>query len=312
LQRTIFQGIYQEATMSREQRATARSFITKGDPQRTPEQQRAEFDEVFAVRPLGDDVTLVQTTVGGVPALDVQVDGVDQDAGAVILYLHGGGYLIGSARTGANLAAPLSRRTGLPTVSLEYPLAPENPFPAALDDALAAYKALQSNGREVLIVGDSAGGGLALATILAARREGIPLPPAAVVFSPWTDLTLSGASLDTRGDLDPLFSREHIAGYAEAYLAGHDPKDELVSPLLADLAGLPPLLIQVGSAEVLLDDSLRLAVRAAEHEVDVSLDVVAGAPHVYQFNLGVMDEADAALTRAAQWLTQRGFTGGVA
>ena len=296
--------------MSRDQRAVARSFITKGDPRRTPEQQRADFDAVFAVRPLGDDVTLVRTTVGGVPALDVQVDGADGDS--VILYLHGGGYVIGSARTGANLAAPLSRRTGLPAVSLDYRLAPENPFPAAVDDALAAYNALQEGGRDVLIAGDSAGGGLALATILAARRQGLRLPPAAVVFSPWTDLTLSGASMDARSDQDPLFSREHFDAYVDAYLAGHDPKDELASPLLADLTGLPPLLIQVGSAEVLLDDSLRLAARAAEQEVDVSLDVVAGAPHVYQFNVGVMDEADAALTRAAQWLAQRGFGGGVA
>jgi acetyl esterase/lipase len=296
--------------MSREQRALARSFITKGDPRRTPDQQRADFDAGFAERPLGDDVTLVQTTVGGVPALDVQVAGAD--GSAVILYLHGGGYMIGSARTGANLAAPLSRRTGLPAVSLEYRLAPENPFPAAVDDALAAYTALQEGDRDVLIAGDSAGGGLALATMLAARREGLRLPPAAVLFSPWTDMTLSGTSIDARGDLDPLFSREHFVSYVDAYLAGHDPKDELASPLLADLAGLPPLLIQVGSAEVLLDDSLRLAVRAAEQEVDVSLDVVAGAPHVYQFNVGVMDEADAALTRAAQWLTQRGFGGGVA
>ena len=298
--------------MSREQRALARSFITKGDPRRTPEQQRADFDAGFAERPLGDDVTLVPTTVGGVPALDVQVEGADARASTVILYLHGGGYVIGSARTGANLAAPLSRRTGLPTVSLDYRLAPENPFPAAVDDALAAYVALQDNGKDVLIAGDSAGGGLALATMLAARREGLRLPPAAVVFSPWTDMTLSGASIDARGDLDPLFSREHFVAYVEAYLAGHDPKDELASPLLADLTGLPPLLIQVGSAEVLLDDSLRLAARAAEQEVDVSLDVVAGAPHVYQFNVGVMDEADAALTRAAQWLVQRGFGGGVA
>ncbi|MEU8220996.1 alpha/beta hydrolase fold domain-containing protein [Kribbella sp. NPDC048915] len=298
--------------MSREQRAVARSYITKGALGRTPEQQRAEFDEIFAELPLGDDVTLVSTNVGGVPALDVQVEGVDQDADAVILYLHGGGYVVGSARTGANLAAPLSRRSGLPAVSLDYRLAPEHPFPAAVDDALAAYKALQGAGRDVVVAGDSAGGNLTLATMLAARREGLPLPSAAVVFSPTTDLTLSGASLDTRSDADPLFSREHIAEYTETYLAGHDPKDELVSPLLADLTGLPPLLIQVGSAEVLLDDSLRLAVAAAEHDVDVSLDVVAGAPHVFQFNVGVMDEADAALTRAAHWLAHRGFGGGVA
>jgi len=296
--------------MSQDQRAAARSMMTKGEPDRTPAQERADFDAIFADRPLGDDVTLTPRTLGGRPALDVQVAGADGDA--VILYLHGGGYVVGSARTGANLAAPLARRTGLPAVSLEYRLAPEHPFPAAVDDALAAYKELLGSGRPIVIVGDSAGGGAALATLVAARREGLPLPVAVVVFSPWVDLTLSGESMDARGDLDPLFSRAHMAGYAEHYLAGHDPRDELASPLLADLTGLPPLLIQVGSAEVLLDDSLRLAVRAAQHEVDVSLDVVAGAPHVYPLMAGVMDEADEALDRAAQFLTLRLGVGGVA
>ncbi|GAB2684813.1 alpha/beta hydrolase [Kribbella swartbergensis] len=286
--------------MSQDQRAVARGLITKGELGRTPAEQRAEFDELFADRPLGDDVTLTPRTLGGVPALDVEVEGADGDG--VILYLHGGGYVIGSARTGANLAAPLARRTGLSAVSLDYRLAPENPFPAALDDALAAYRELVESGRPIVIAGDSAGGGLALATMLAARRDGLPLPAAAVLFSPWTDLTLSGASLDNRGDFDPLFSRAHIESYAEHYLAGHDPKDELASPLLGDLTGLPPLLIQVGSAEVLLDDALQLAVRAAEQEVDVSLDVVAGAPHVYPLMVGVMDEADEALDRAARFL----------
>lgn len=286
--------------MSQEQRAAARGMISKGDLGRTPEQQRDGFNALFADLPLGDDVTLTPRTLGGVPALDVHVEGADGDA--VIFYLHGGGYVIGSARTGANLAAPLSRRTGLPAVSLDYRLAPENPFPAAIDDALAAYKDLLGTGRPIVIAGDSAGGGLALATMLAARRDSLPLPAAAVLFSPWTDLTLSGASLDDRGDFDPLFSRGHIAESAELYLAGHDPKDELASPLLGDLTGLPPLLIQVGSAEVLLDDSLQLAVRAAEQEVDVSLDVVAGAPHVYQYMVGVMDEADEALEHAARFV----------
>lgn len=286
--------------MSQEQRATARSLITKGALGRPVAQQRAEFDELFADRPLGDDVTLTPRTLGGVPALDIKVDGADGDA--VIFYLHGGGYTIGSARTGANLAAPLARRTGFQAVSLDYRLAPENPFPAAVDDALAAYKELLASGRPVVIAGDSAGGGLALVTMRAARREGLPLPRAAVVFSPWTDLTLSGASLTARSDIDPLFSRGHIEEYATFYLAGQDPHNDLISPLLADLTGLPPLLIQVGSAEVLLDDALQFTVRAAEQEVDVTLEVVAGAPHVYPLMAGVMDEADEALDHAARFL----------
>ncbi|MER7243244.1 alpha/beta hydrolase [Kribbella sp. NPDC000426] len=293
--------------MSREQRAQARSRIQKGDLSRTVAKQRADFNSVFERHPLGNDIGLVPIVIGGVPALDVKVSGADGDGDGVILFLHGGGYVVGTPRSGANVAAPLARQTGLRVVALDYRLAPEAPFPAAVDDALAAYKELLDSGREVFIAGDSAGGGLALATILAARREDLPLPPAVVVFSPWVDLTLSGASMDARGDFDPLFSRAHMEAYAEHYLAGHDPKDELASPLLADLTGLPPLLIQVGTAEVLLDDSLQLAARAAEQEVDVSLDVVAGAPHVYPYMLGLMDEAETALARAAQWLTQRGF-----
>lgn len=287
--------------MSQEQRAAARSMMSKGDLGRTPGQERAAFDALFADRPLGDDVKLIERTLGGVPALGVEVDGADRDG--VILYLHGGGYVVGSARTGANLAAPVARRSGVPAVSLDYRRAPEHPFPAAVDDAFAAYKELLGSGRRVVLAGDSAGGGLVLATLLAARREGLPLPVAAVVFSPWVDTTLSGESMDTRGDFDPLFSRGHMAAYADHYLGEHESRDALASPVFADLTGLPPLLIQVGSAEVLLDDALRLAVRAAHHDVDVSLDVVAGAPHVFQYMVGVIDEADEALDRAAQFLS---------
>ncbi|GAA0924892.1 alpha/beta hydrolase [Kribbella koreensis] len=289
--------------MSREQREQARGLIEKSELGRTPAQQRADFDEMFAGRPLGEDVTLSPRTLGGRPALDVVVEGADGEG--VILYLHGGGYSIGSARTGANLAAPLARSTGVPAVALDYRLAPEDPFPAAVDDALAAYKELLDSGQKVVLAGDSAGGGLALALMLAARRAGLPQPAGAVLYSPWTDVSLSGASVDSRGDFDPLFSRAQMAESAEWYVGGQDPRAELASPLFADLTGLAPLLIQVGSAEVLLDDSLRLAVRAAEAEVDVSLDVVAGAPHVFQYFTGFLPEADEALERAAAFVRRR-------
>lgn len=289
--------------MSREQREQARGMISKAELGRTPAQQRVDFDEMFASRPLGEDVTLSPRTLGGRPALDVQVDGADGEG--VILYLHGGGYSIGSARTGANLAAPLARSTGVPAVSLEYRLAPEDPFPAAVDDALAAYRELLESGQKVVVAGDSAGGGLALALMLAARRAGLPQPVAGVLYSPWTDVSLSGGSIDSRGDFDPLFSRAQMAESADWYVGGQDPQDELASPLFADLTGLPPLLVQVGSAEVLLDDSLRLVVRAAEAEVDVSLDVVAGAPHVFQYFTGFLPEADEALERAAAFVRRR-------
>ncbi|WP_328326977.1 alpha/beta hydrolase [Kribbella sp. NBC_00382] len=289
--------------MSREQREQARSLISKAELGQTPAEQRAGFDEMFASRPLGEDVTLSPRTLGGRPALDVHIDGAEGEG--VILYLHGGGYSIGSARTGANLAAPLARSTGVPAVSLEYRLAPEDPFPAAVDDALAAYRELLESGQKVVVAGDSAGGGLALALMLAARTAGLPQPAAAVLYSPWTDVSLSGGSIDSRGDFDPLFSRAQMAESADWYVGGQDPRDELASPLFADLTGLPPLLVQVGSAEVLLDDSLRLAVRAAEAEVDVSLDVVAGAPHVFQYFTGFLPEADEALERAAAFLRRR-------
>jgi epsilon-lactone hydrolase len=289
--------------MSRQQREQARGLISKSELGWTPAQQRVNFDEMFASRPLGEDVSLRPRTLGGRPALDVVVEGADGEG--VILYLHGGGYSIGSARTGANLAAPLARSTGVPAVSLEYRLAPEDPFPAAVDDALAAYRELLDSGQKVIVAGDSAGGGLALALMLAARRDGLPQPVAAVLYSPWTDVSLSGGSVDSRGDFDPLFSRAQMAESAEWYVGGQDARAELASPLFADLTGLPPLLIQVGSAEVLLDDSLRLAVRAAEAEVDVSLDVIAGAPHVFQYFTGFLPEADEALERAAAFLRRR-------
>jgi acetyl esterase/lipase len=285
--------------MSREERELARGLMERGELGQSVEGQRADFNGRFSALPLGDDVTLSPRTLGGVPALDVEVDGADGDG--VILYLHGGAYAIGNARTGANLAAPLARRVGVPAVSLDYRLAPEDPFPAGVEDALAAYRELA--GQNVVLAGDSAGGGLALALLLAARRAGLPLPAGAVLFSPWTDLTMSGASLDT--DADPLFTRAHLAESAASYLGDADPADELASPVLADLTGLPPLLIQVGTAEVLLDDSLRLVTRAAECEVDVSLDVVAGAPHVFQYFAGMMSEADEALDHAAVFLKAR-------
>lgn len=287
--------------MSAEERAAARGMMRKGEVGRTPEQQRADFDAQFANLPLGDDVTLAERTLGGVPALDVRVEGADRDG--VILYLHGGGYVIGSARTGANLAAPLSRLSGVPAVSLGYRLAPEHPFPAGVHDALAAYRELA--GRNVVVAGDSAGGGLALALLLAARAEGLPQPAGTVLFSPWTDVSLSGPSIDARGDYDPLFSRPNMVESAELYLGGADPRNELASPVFADLTGLSPLLVQVGSAEVLLDDSLRLVARAAEQEVDVSLDVIAGAPHVFQYFAGLLPEADEALAHAATFIKNR-------
>ncbi|MEU0093419.1 alpha/beta hydrolase [Kribbella sp. NPDC006257] len=294
--------------MSHEQRAAIIELM-RSAPQsedRTTAGQRASFDRQFKDRPLGAGVTSRATKLGGVDAIDITVDGGDRPG--VILYLHGGGYVVGSANTGSILATALARRVGTPAVSLEYRLAPEHPFPAAVDDAYAAYRALLDGGTpasDIVLAGDSAGGGLVLALLLSARRDGLPLPAGAALFSPWTDLSLSGASMAHREHLDPIFDRAQVQWYADQYLAGQSPLDELVSPAFADLTGLPPLLIQVGSYEVLLDDSLRLAARAAESELDVRLEVVAGAPHVFQLLAGELEEADEALDRAGLFLSDQ-------
>lgn len=225
-----------------------------------------------------------------------------------ILYFHGGAYVFGSPRTAMSLTGNLVARTGFRALSLDYRLAPEHPFPAAVDDALSAYRALLDSGEDpsaIVFAGDSAGGGLTVTTCLAARDAGLPMPAAIVAFSPGLDLTRTGESMDTKAGVDPLFTRESLEHTADMYLAGQDPRHPLLSPAtLGDLTGLPPMLLQAGTNEVLLDDSTRMAARAREAGVDVVLDITADVPHVFQSFAGVLDEADDALDRAALFLTQ--------
>lgn len=294
--------------MSYEQRAAIIDMMRSAPPaeDNSVAGQRASFDAQFKDPELGEGVTLQSISLGGVPAIDITVEGANENG--VILYLHGGGYVVGSANTGTFLATALARRTGVRAVSVDYRLAPENPFPAGVDDAYAAYRALLDSGTsadQIVLAGDSAGAGLVLAVLQSARRDDVSLPAGAVLFSPWTDMSLSGASIDAREELDPIFDRAQMEWYVEQYLAGHDPLDVLVSPVFADLTGLPPLLIQVGTYEVLLDDSTRLAARAAESEVDVRLEVVAGVPHVFQLFAGQLPESDEALDRAALFLKEQ-------
>ncbi|OIJ24389.1 alpha/beta hydrolase [Nocardioides luteus] len=271
------------------------------DPTVSVEEARAGFEEGQTL-PLSSEARPV--TIGGISGLELYPDATE----GTLLYIHGGGYVVGSARTGASLADGLAGRAGLRAVSIDYRLAPEAPYPAAVEDGLAAYRGLLDAGVEperLVLAGDSAGGGLTMATLLAARSAGLPQPAAAVLFSPWTDLTLSGATIETKVDADPLFDRAALEWFAGRYLGSADPADPLISPAFADLAGLPPLLIQVGSHEVLLDDSVRLAARAAEADVEVILEVGAELPHVFQNQAGSLDEADAALDRASRFLTER-------
>ena len=294
--------------MSRKQREAIDTLLRSAPRPETPpsvEEQRRGFAESIT-RPAPDDVATRRTTLGGRPALELTPKHAAPHGH--LLYLHGGGYAIGSPDTHAGLVGELARRAGLRTTSLDYRLAPENPFPAAVEDGLAAYRELLATGtdaRGLVIAGDSAGGGLTLATLLGARDAGLPLPAAAAVFSPWFDLTLSGESIRTKGGIDPIFNEHFLHVYADHYIGAEDKKQPLASPLFADLAGLPPLLIQVGANELLLDDAVRLAGRAGADNVDVTLEIGGDLPHVYQHHYGHLDEADAALDSTARFFTTR-------
>ncbi|WP_344554061.1 alpha/beta hydrolase [Kitasatospora saccharophila] len=294
--------------MSRQQRdaldALFRS-VPRSEVPPAPAEQRAGFAAAIT-RPGPADVAVRRTVLGGRPALEFEPAGAP--ARGRLLYLHGGGYVIGSPDTHAGLVGELARRAGLPTTSVDYRLAPEHPFPAALDDGLAAYRELLATGtdpRALALAGDSAGGGLVIATLLAARDAGLPMPAAVAVFSPWVDLAVTGESVRSRKDADPLFVEADLHAYADHYLGADDRTHPLASPLYADLTGLPPLLVQVGTNELLLDDAVRLATRAVAADVEVTLEVGPGLPHVYQHHYGRLDEADAALDRTARFLTDR-------
>jgi epsilon-lactone hydrolase len=260
--------------------------------------------ELVSAQPLPAGVTVTAAALGGVPAAEITVDGVEPRH--VVLYFHGGVYVLGDAFQAAGLAAQVGRRTRARVISVDYRLAPEHPYPAAVDDALAAYEALLHNGTapsDIAFAGESAGGGLAVATLVNARDHGLPLPAAALVMSPYADLTLAGTTMDTKHAADPLLSRESLQSRVPDYTSGQDASLGLISPIFADLSGLPPLIIQAGTHEVLLDDAIRLARQAAVADVAVTLDLTPGVPHVFQAYYPILDEAAAALDRAGQLLS---------
>jgi epsilon-lactone hydrolase len=258
-------------------------------------QRRAGFGPFGRPHPIPDDVVVTEVDAGGVPAHWLTAPGTGDDT--ALLFMHGGGYELGSLRSDGELAARLGRASGMRVLFPEYRLAPEHPYPAAVDDVLAAWHWLRAEqgltARSVALAGDSAGGGLAVALLVATRDAGEPLPAAAVLMSPTVDLTGSGASMTERADQDPVSTPAMLRRFAAEYLAGADPKTPLASPLFAALDGLPPLLIQVGTADLLLSDSERLAAEAAAAGVDVTLEVGQGLPHVYQLMLGTPEAAEA-------------------
>src|SRR3954464_11283138 len=255
----------------------------------------ATFAPAGPVHPVPDDVLVSEVSADGVRAHWLDAPGADADR--VLLFLHGGGYELGSLRSDGELAARLGRAGGMRVLFPEYRLAPEHPFPAAIDDVRAVWRWLrtdqQVSARSLAVAGDSAGGGLAVALLVATRNAGDALPAAAVLMSPTVDLTSSGASMTDRVDEDPVSTPALLRQLASDYLAGTDPKTPLASPLFASLSGLPPLLVQVGTADLLLSDSERLAKAAAEAGVDVLLEVGEGLPHVYQLALGTPEAAEA-------------------
>jgi acetyl esterase/lipase len=267
-------------------------------------EQRRLLKEALSAQPLSAEITAAAAALGGVPTAEITVDGIEPRY--VVLYFHGGVYVMGDAFLAADLASQVGRRTDAKVISVDYRLAPEHPYPAAVDDALAAYKALLQDGvapADIVFAGESAGGGLVVATLVNARDHGLPLPAAAFLMSPYVDLTLAGTTMETRAAVDPLLSRELLQPRVTDYRAGQDAALGLISPLFADLSGLPPLIIQAGTHEVLLDDAVRLAGRAVTADVQVTLDITPGVPHVFQAYHPMLDEATAALDRAGQLLS---------
>ncbi|WP_329465094.1 alpha/beta hydrolase [Streptomyces sp. NBC_01431] len=321
--------------MSKEQRTKIDAMLRQWRPAgpQPVAAMRAGFSVMMAEMIVPAGIRTTETELGGRPALLVEraegdggrdaVGGAGVGHGsyggggpraATILYFHGGGFVFGSPRTALSLTGSLVARTGFRAFSVDYRLAPEHPFPAAIDDTLNAYRALLDSGQDpsaIVFAGDSAGGGLAVTTALAARDAGLPLPAGILGFSAGLDATRTGRSMDTKAGVDPIFTREGLDHTGAMYVAGQDPHQPLLSPaVLADLTGFPPMLLQVGTNEMLLDDSTRLAARAEAAGVDVVLDVTAGVPHVFQAYTGVLDEADEALDRAALFLVQRVRAGG--
>ena len=255
--------------------------------------------------PLAEDVRYETVDAGGVPGEWIMTPEVEKER--VVYYLHGGGYVMCSVNTHRGMISRISRAAGARALAIDYRLAPENPFPAAVEDATAAYRWLLSTGVDptrVVIAGDSVGGGLTVATLVALRDAGEPLPAAGVCISPLVDMEGIGESMTTKAEGDPMVTREGIVMMAKAYLGDADPRTPLAAPLYADLTGLPPLLIQVGTAEVLLDDSTRLAERAKSAGVDVTLEPWEDMIHVWHTFAPMLPEGQQAIDRIGEFVRE--------
>ena len=291
--------------MSQEQLDAVVGIMRQGagpDLSAAPTVAREQFDAMLANIPSPEGLTFSQGTAGGVPAM--WSDSPEAAADRTLLYLHGGAFVIGNAVGYRPVWGGLARAAGARGLAIDYRLAPEHPFPAAVDDAVAAYRWLLAEGRKpgsIVIAGDSAGGGLTVSMLVKARDEGLPMPAAALAISPWADLQCVGQSIVTKAEADPALDKAGLVNMAAHYLGGRSPREPLASPIHADLRGLPPLLIQVGSAEILLDDAIRLAGVAGAADVRTTLEVWPGMPHVWHAFGFMLDEGRDATDRAGEF-----------
>ena len=267
-------------------------------------QRRAGMERISERVPV--DVICEKIKAGGVDAEWIAAPGANADR--VILYLHGGGYVIGSINTHRAMVSRIARASNARALAIDYRLAPEHPFPAAVEDATAAYRWLLAQGYKpgkIIIAGDSAGGGLTIVLLLAIRDAGLPMPAGAVPISPWTDLEGTGESVRTRAARDVMVTIENLTGSAKQYYGTHDPKDPLVSPVHGNFRGLPPMLIQVGDAEILLDDSTRVAKSAKAAGVEVELEVWDDMPHVWHVFAKLLPEGQQAIDKIGKFVIAR-------
>lgn len=285
-----------------------RRSLASGSPPLTVAELRAGFEQMMAALPPIPGVAMEPADADGVPVEWTRALEGGESRGT-LLYLHGGGYFEGSIATHRRLVAVLCLAARVRGLSVEYRLAPEYPFPAAVEDTAAAYRWLIGPGDEdpsrVIVAGDSAGGGLSAALLVYLRDAGDPLPAGAYLISPWTDLASTGDSIKSRAAVDPMIDpsdTKRITGY---YVPDGDVWNPMVSPLYANLAGLPPLLVHVGDAEVLLDDAVRFADRARDAGVLVESEVWPEAFHVFQMLAGLLPEADEAVAQAGEWMIKR-------
>lgn len=266
--------------------------------------ERAGADQRGAEAPMPEGWTATPFDLGR-PAWKLSGPGAKDSR--TILHLFGGGYCIGSLASRGGLAAQIAKASEAQSFLLDYRLAPEHPFPAAFDDAYEAYKRLlrQAAPESLVLVGESAGGGLALAVASRAKAEGVPMPLAIVAIGPWTDLTQSGESMAHRAEQDPSMTKARLDAHAARYLAGADPRDPRASPLFADLAGLPQLLLHVGGDEILLSDSERFVEAARAVGVDATVEIWPGLFHVWHRYFAEMDEARDGVSEIGAWLKRR-------